>query len=155
MARLASKKFSESARPGNDAVNRPEARMRRIYLVPCANQHGITGMRQMTVNNETFPVFHGRQFVDSSNPFFCRRFRKQSGALHLASNGKTSFEHSPNLVSSERRRGSHGVARCYPDATFSARRTGPLNALEFRSLLPIPAAQVNGHESHGCRVGVE
>lgn len=69
MARLASKKFSESAWPGNDAVNRPEARMRRIYLVPCANQHGITGMRQMTVNNETFPVFHGRQFVDSSNPF--------------------------------------------------------------------------------------
>jgi hypothetical protein len=74
MARLASKKFSESARPGNDAVNRPEARMRRIYLVPCANQHGITGMRQMTVNNETFPVFHVRQFVDSSNPFFAAAF---------------------------------------------------------------------------------
>ncbi|MGE8637892.1 MAG: hypothetical protein ACN6PR_04580 [Achromobacter sp.] len=43
--------------------------MRRIYLVPCANQHGITGMRQMIVNNETFPVSMGGNLWILQTPF--------------------------------------------------------------------------------------
>lgn len=69
MARLASNQFFENSRPGNDAVNRPEACSHRIYLVAYANQLGTIGMRQLAVDNETFPADHGRQFVDYSNTF--------------------------------------------------------------------------------------